>query len=290
VRQALTGLAGALGLDAIETNDLNTAVTEACNNVVMHAYDGEEGPLELEVHVRDDALAVLVRDQGVGIDIRRPRDQADNDDAQIGMGIAVIDALAEHVAFAEVPTGGTEVRMEFPLRKSNPFALAATTSSSGTAADADLEVHRETTTSEAPRPGAVEVRLAPSALARAVLPRVLSVLAARAHFSTDRISDVQIVADLLAAGTQQPTAAGAQESAEDKELVAEGGHLSVSATIAPRRLELSVGPLPAGGSESLSVAADGLVPVIERLTDGKRIAAGEDASCEMLELSLVDDR
>jgi serine/threonine-protein kinase RsbW len=47
VRQALTGVAGAIGLDAVETNDLNTAVTEACNNVVMHAYGGDEGPLEV---------------------------------------------------------------------------------------------------------------------------------------------------------------------------------------------------------------------------------------------------
>ena len=287
MRQALTGLAGALGLDAIETNDLNTAVTEACNNVVMHAYDGAEGPLELEVHVRRDAVAVLVRDRGVGIDLHRVVDQAGSDDADIGMGIAVIDALADYVAFAEMPTGGTEVHMEFPLRKTNPVALAAASSSSA-AADGD----RQVTSAGDARPGAVEVRLAPSALARAVLPRVLSVLAARAHFSTDRISDVQIVADLLAAGTQGAKMADApQARARDEVHAAEGGgHLSVSATIAPRRLELSIGPLPAGGSESLSVAADGLVPVIERLTDGKRIAAGEDASCEMLELSLVDHR
>jgi serine/threonine-protein kinase RsbW len=49
VRQALTGVAGSLGLDAIETNDLNTAVTEACNNVVLHAYEGDPGPMWFEL-------------------------------------------------------------------------------------------------------------------------------------------------------------------------------------------------------------------------------------------------
>ena len=45
----------------------------------------------------------------------------------------------------------------------------------------------------------IELSVAPNAIARAVLPRVLSALAARAYFSTDRISDVQLVADVLAA-------------------------------------------------------------------------------------------
>src|SRR5947207_2247968 len=49
--------------------------------------------------------------------------------------------------------------------------------------------------------------IAPAKLARAVLPRILSVLAARAHFSTDRISDAQLVADSLAA--HAPSSLGA---------------------------------------------------------------------------------
>ena len=49
VRQALSGLAEAVGLDPIALNDVSTAVTEACNNVVLHAYGGGEGPLEVEL-------------------------------------------------------------------------------------------------------------------------------------------------------------------------------------------------------------------------------------------------
>jgi hypothetical protein len=120
----------------------------------------------------------------------------------------------------------------------------------------------------------VEVRLAPSPLARAILPRVLSALAARAHFSMDRISDVQLVADVLAANADQSL---------------DGSHLAVCVTIAPRKLELRIGPLQAGQGESLVVAAaDGLAPVIDRLTDAKRVAA--TGSGETLELCLVDQR
>jgi len=122
--------------------------------------------------------------------------------------------------------------------------------------------------------GAVELRLAPNAMARAVLPRVLSALAARAYFTTDRISDVQIVADILAAN--------AGESIR-------GTHLDVGVTVAPRKLELLIGPLLSGRGESLmTAAADGSAPVIERLTDAQRVARFDSA--ETLELHLADHR
>ena len=44
VRQALTGLGDAYDLDPDLLGDVKTAVTEACNNVVLHAYaETEEG-------------------------------------------------------------------------------------------------------------------------------------------------------------------------------------------------------------------------------------------------------
>ncbi len=119
----------------------------------------------------------------------------------------------------------------------------------------------------------VKLKLAPNRVARAVLPRVLSALAARAYFSTDRISDVQIVADVLAAKSQKSLS---------------GSHLDVGVTIGPRNLELRLGPLHAGKGESLlSAAADGLAPVIERLTDEHHRVASADAG-ETLELKLVE--
>ena len=67
VRQALAGVAESIGLDGFEKNDLVTAATEAANNVVVHAYEDEEGPLELEVFARPSALEVLIRDHGCGM-------------------------------------------------------------------------------------------------------------------------------------------------------------------------------------------------------------------------------
>jgi serine/threonine-protein kinase RsbW len=264
VRQALTGVADSLALDAIETNDLNTAVTEACNNVVLHAYGGEEGPLEVDLYTLADAIAVVVRDHGRGIG---PRDGADGDphgpDGQAGIGLPVIDALSRRARFVDLPDGGTEVRMEF---------AAAKAASLGRLQDAEGQESTSAQWAAGVHPSTVELRLAPNALARAVLPRVLSTLAARAYFSTDRISDVQLVADALAA------------NADDS---IRGSHLDVGITITRRNLDLRIGPLREGHGESLvAVAADGLAPVIERLTDARRVA--RDDTGETLELRLVD--
>jgi serine/threonine-protein kinase RsbW len=258
VRQALTGVAENLGLDAVETNDLNTAVTEACNNVVQHAYEGEEGPLEVEVYAQAGAVEVVVRDLGVGI---RPHAEG-GDDAHAGIGLPVIHALTQRVEFRNLPGGGTEVGMQF----SAPRATALEPLPDGGPHPSIAARPRMTST--------VEMTLAPS-LAQAVLPRVLSALAARAYFSTDRISDLQLVADTLVASFRESVS---------------GSHLSVAVTLSPRNLELQVGPLRSGSARKLmdSAPADGLGAVLERLTDEHRVSGSDTA--EMLALRLVEPR
>ena len=67
VRQVLAGLAEPLKLDRIEFNDLVTSVSEACNNIAMHAYAGGEGPMDVEVFASARELCVVVRDHGRGM-------------------------------------------------------------------------------------------------------------------------------------------------------------------------------------------------------------------------------
>jgi hypothetical protein len=56
-------------------------------------------------------------------------------------------------------------------------------------------------------------------------------------------------------------------------------------------LDLRFGPFDAGRGESmLAAAADGLAPVIERLTDSTRIEPAGSGRSETLELRLVDRR
>ena len=58
VRHALAGLAEALDMDPAQLADLKTVVTEACMNAVVHAYEDEPGPMEVDAYREDDALVV----------------------------------------------------------------------------------------------------------------------------------------------------------------------------------------------------------------------------------------
>ena len=55
--------------------DLKTVVTEACMNVVVHAYEGDVGTLEVELHAGEEGLTIVVRDHGAGIQPRPARSE-----------------------------------------------------------------------------------------------------------------------------------------------------------------------------------------------------------------------
>jgi anti-sigma regulatory factor (Ser/Thr protein kinase) len=257
VRQALSGLAEAVGLDPIELNDVSTAVTEACNNVVLHAYGGGEGPLEVELSTAPAGLDATVRDHGVGI---KPGIKA-VEAISGGIGLPVIQALSDSVEFRDVPGGGTEVAMHFEAASTEP--LEEIDGEDG----AELEAIDHSAAGDV-----TQMTVGPTSVARGVVPRVLSTLAARAYFSTDRISDTQLLADALVAHADGSSSAG---------------HLSVGVSVAPRHLEIRIGPLQTGRAGALfgSTAIDGLGPVLERLTDGHEVSAA--GSAEMLDLKLA---
>ena len=107
-RHAIGGFADVLDVPDQTLADVKLAVTEACTNVVVHAYPGGEGPITLRATVVDGMLRVVVSDEGRGI---LPR----ADSPGLGLGLPLIATLAESL---ELGTGGdaqTEVRMSFRL-------------------------------------------------------------------------------------------------------------------------------------------------------------------------------
>ena len=86
--------------------DVKLAVTEACTNVVRHAYEGAEGPLEVRVEPKRDRLTVVVTDRGTGI---RPNPGSDG----AGLGLPLIAALASQLEIADGEEAGSCVRMSF---------------------------------------------------------------------------------------------------------------------------------------------------------------------------------
>jgi anti-sigma regulatory factor (Ser/Thr protein kinase) len=258
VREVLAGLADTVDFGHA-LDDVKAAVSEACNNVVVHAYGGDEGPMEVEIRVRQGELEVVVRDHGVGIG---PRGDDDDFPAR-GIGLAVIEALTARAELRGCTAHGLEMAMLFQLP--DPGDLCDS-----------LREYRPPARSE--RLGAdsdVEIAIAPAALSAAILNRLVSALAARAGFSIDRLSDAQLVTDALAARIAP---------------VLDGVYVSVGIGVRERTVELRVGRLRAGGSASLVAASaiGELGPVISRLTD--EIAVSHAGRGEMLTLVMRDAR
>ena len=208
VRAMLTGAGESIGLAGEQLDDLRTAVSEACNNVVLHAYSGRTGPLLVDVDLGPGGVQVRVADRGTGISsLTSAQDR-------MRVGIALITALTERAEFASLPGGGTEVRMAFG-RNGNELAPG---------------VPPEAGPSRSVLGGDVVVRLSSVSLLPAVLARICAAVAARAQFTLDRHSDLELVSDAISAHARQ---------------VAPNAGIEFAIVVLARWIELTVGPLPA---------------------------------------------
>jgi serine/threonine-protein kinase RsbW len=269
VREVLAGLAGVLPLAHGQLDDIKTVVSEACNNVVIHAYGGARGPLDVEIRVAEETLEIAVRDVGGGLHARSPTAHRTE-----GIGIPVIRALSDRVEFTDAPGWGTEVRMQFDvpgasdLGPPNPSGVFAP---HGDCARGDEPVAGRDGDG---RLGATLV-VAPLSLAGNVLGRPLTALAARARFSIDRLSDLQLVTDAIAAH------AGPSLS---------GDGLRVRVAFDTRDLELRVGPLRLGMAGQLidDTAVGGLEPLLATLAD--EVSVEQIGDADFLTLRMLDSR
>jgi serine/threonine-protein kinase RsbW len=257
VRQALAGALGVLGLGETRLLDINAAVSEACNNVVVHAYPDADGPMDIHLWIGKTGLEVIVSDKGVGIRPNRPAPRLELQ----GLGLSLIQTLTEWVEFLGGAGEGTKVRMG--------FSLDGTPSQPETR---DLPGDEDATD---PPPGELTVAVSAGPLAAPVLGRVISMLGARAGFSLEGVSEAQLVTDSLAAHVPA---------------VSVGDKVQLGIDSPDAELLVRVGPLKDGGAERVldSSALGNLPPVLERLTSDRRVERYDGG--ELLCLSLVNPR
>lgn len=142
VRQALAGMADALAVDAAVLADMKMAVSEACTNVVVHAYDDTDGMLEVEMSADEAGLTISVRDQGSGI---QPQVKQSGDVPALGLGLPLIAALSDSFEVQGGVGQGTEVRMTFTYaRESDPVKENPVTGTVGDDGRWDSDASRET--------------------------------------------------------------------------------------------------------------------------------------------------
>lgn len=108
-RLALAGFARAAPIDDEVLADLKLAVTEACGNVVRHAYPAGEGPVSVTIRENAGVVEIRVEDEGVGIGDGAEAAAADAGPAgESGMGLSIISAIADELSVQPAgPRGGT---------------------------------------------------------------------------------------------------------------------------------------------------------------------------------------
>ena len=110
-RLALTGLSRLRPLSQETVADLKLALTEACTNCVRHAYPGGHGFVEILYDLQPDRLVIEVADDGEGFD---PADRQERDEelAEGGLGIAIIESIADELEIG-VRESGRGSRLRF---------------------------------------------------------------------------------------------------------------------------------------------------------------------------------
>lgn len=200
-------------MDEAGVADLKTVVTEACMNVVVHAYRDGTGPLMVEAEPDSDGLTVTVSDSGAGIS-----PQANSERASLKLGLSLIAALSSSFRISGGLDRGTEVMMRLPL------------SGGGTNGDgpAEEEISMEIT--------GTEVTVARAELLEPVLARLVAALAARRELPVERVSDAVLVTDAIAGAAPGRFADGC---------------VRLGLGESENRLELRLGPMEKGAATEI---------------------------------------
>jgi anti-sigma regulatory factor (Ser/Thr protein kinase) len=240
VRHALAGMAEQMGMDEPGVADLKTVVTEACMNVVVHAYPAGSGPLSVDAEPDSKGLTVIVADHGAGIS-----PQADSERASLKLGLSLIAALSSSFSISGGLDRGTEVMMRLPLRGGG--------TNGGGPAEPRL----------VPEVAGTEISVGSAELLEPVLARLVGALAARRDLSVDRVSDAVLITDAISVAAPGRFA---------------DGRVRLGLGESEAGLELRLGPMEKGAADEIreELAVPDLGGSLEALVDELEVDESAD--------------
>jgi serine/threonine-protein kinase RsbW len=106
VRHMMLAFGDTLDLPGRVVEDVRLAVTEACTNVVRHAYDDDDGLMDIHIRPYPDRLDIEVADTGRGIGTSTDRDGP-------GFGLPMMATLADTLEIDRTTKSGSRVAMSF---------------------------------------------------------------------------------------------------------------------------------------------------------------------------------
>jgi serine/threonine-protein kinase RsbW len=114
---AVASVASQAGFDIEAIEDIKVAVSEACNNTVVHACEANLDDYNVEFVRADESLTITVSDAGPGYDTASYEEPDISELHSGGLGIFIIRALMDEVDITSEPGTGTNIRMTKYLAK-----------------------------------------------------------------------------------------------------------------------------------------------------------------------------
>jgi serine/threonine-protein kinase RsbW len=113
IRLALAGVAANAGAPREIVSDLKLAVTEACTNVIQHAYGGDAtaGEIVVRYTIERGMVAIEVEDTGLGFELDAAGGRGRNGGG--GNGLMIIRVLTDELS---VSSTGSGTRVAFVKR------------------------------------------------------------------------------------------------------------------------------------------------------------------------------
>jgi serine/threonine-protein kinase RsbW len=118
VRLTLYGIASRMGFSFEDIEDIKVAVSEACNNAIIHGYEGADHQnIDVKFASLQDGIQIVVSDQGGSFDYKETakhvgpieEDQSISD-VKIGeLGIYLMQSLMDKIEVKTEAGIGTEV-------------------------------------------------------------------------------------------------------------------------------------------------------------------------------------
>ena len=111
VRMTAASIASDAGFDIEAIEDIKVAVSEACNNTVVHARESHIKDYSVEFERAEEKLTITVTDSGPGYDTDAYEEPEIEELRSGGLGLFIIKALMDEVDIMSEPGVGTNIRM-----------------------------------------------------------------------------------------------------------------------------------------------------------------------------------
>lgn len=98
-----------------EMSEIKTAISEAVTNSIIHAYDSNEGKVEIAAQIENEVVTYIIKDFGCGIaDIKKAREPlftGKPETERSGIGFSIMETFMDELEVESVVGEGTTVTM-----------------------------------------------------------------------------------------------------------------------------------------------------------------------------------